>query len=285
MSTSACLRAGTPFVPRPAPPPARRARLAGVMRSCAVLGWLATLWLAVRVPAASAQEPAGVDSGMFVVLDHETPVANEHFRYQTMGDSLMIASNIERQFLDEKGQRYPFRKRMVLVVDAHDLGLQRYTSNQEFQDHKTVRGLLPGDTVMTYFTEIDGAGTGDRVIQPPGRLFVLDQQLFTLFDVLCRSLAGKEFVSRRVQLVTLAPDSLSLPLATITAGKPDTLQMGSRRLPARRYALEDQGVRFDLWTDARGRMLRMANEPSGLSVVRVPDATPPPPKKRATPMH
>jgi hypothetical protein len=168
-----------------------------------------------------------------VIFDGAVPVANERYHYEYMGDSLMIESTTQRYFLDEKGQRHPFSKRMVVVVDAHDLGLQRYTSNQEFNGHRAVRGLLPGDTVMTYFTEIDGVGSADRVVQPPGRLFVLDQQLFTLFDVLCRSLAGKEFVSRRVQLVALAPDSLTMPLATITLGKPDTLHRPPVALCAR----------------------------------------------------
>lgn len=262
----------------------RRASTPLARRICTALTLLAALLFAAPAPPAHAQGTATPDTGMFVILDREVPVANERYQYLYMGDSLMIASTTRRQFQDEKGQRYQFTKRMVLVVDAHDLGLQRYTSNQEFRDHKAVRGLLPGDTVMTYFTEIDGVGSADRVVQPPGRLFVLDQQLFTLFDVLCRSLAGKEFVTRPVQLVALAPDSLTLPLATISVGKPDTLQLGSRRVPARRYALVDRGVRFDLWADARGRMLRMSNEPSGLSVVRVPDAQPVP-KKRATPAH
>jgi hypothetical protein len=254
------------------------------VRRAMTLAVLAAVALAAAVPTARAQVIADSDSGMLVIFDKDVPVANEHYRYQYMGDSLMIAATTQRQFQDEKGQRHPFTKHMVLVVDSHDLGLQRYTSSQEFNDHKAVRGLLPGDTVMTYFTEIDGAGTADRVVQPPGRLFVLDQQLFTLFDVLCRSLASKVFVSRRVQLVALAPDSLAMPLATITVGKPDTLQQGSRRTPARRYVLEDQGVRFDLWADAHGRMLRLVNEPSGLSVERVPEPQPVP-KKRATPMH
>jgi hypothetical protein len=251
-----------------------------------MLALLAALALAAAVPSARAQVTAGADSGLLVIFDKDVPVANEHYRYEYMGDSLVISSTTQRQFQDEKGQRHAFTKHMVLVVDSHDLGLQRYTSSQEFNGTKAVRGLLllPGDTAMTYFTEIDGMGSADRVVQPPGRLFVLDQQLFTLFDVLCRSLAGKEFVSRRVQLVALAPDSLAMPLATVTVGKPDTLQQGSARTPARRYVVEDQGVRFDLWADAHGRMLRMANQPSGLSVERVPE-TKAVPKKKATPMH
>ena len=277
MRTSVRLRAGIPLVRRPATALAARLSPALVL--------LAALLPAALAPAVRAQVPATGDSGMFVIFDQATPVANEHYLYQFMGDSLMITSVTRRQFQDDKGQRHSFMKRMVLVVDAHDLGLMRYTSNQEFRDHKLVNGLLPGDTVMTHFRELDDVGSAERVVQPPGRLFVLDPQLFTLFDVLCRSLAGKEFVSRRVQLVTLAPDSLTLPLATITVGKPETFLLGSARLPARRYAFEDQGVRFDLWADAQGRMLRLANEPSGLSVERVPDAKPASVPKRRVPVR
>ena len=217
-------------------------------------------------PGARAQAPTAPESGQFVIFDQSVPVAHERYRYQFMGDSLVVSAMTQRQFQDDKGQRHPFVKSMVLVVDARDLGLMRYLSNQDFHGHKAVRGLLPGDTVMTYYAEYDGVGSADRVVQPPGRLFVLDPQLFTLFDVLCRSLAGKQFEMRRVQLLALAPDTLTLPIATVT--------VGSRRVPTRRYALEDQGVRFELWADERGRMLRMANEPSGLSVERVPDPRP-----------
>jgi hypothetical protein len=260
-----------------------RAGIPLVRRRSAALVALAALLLAAFAPAASAQVPANGDSGMFVIFEREMPVANEHYLYKFMGDSLMISSITHRQFQDEKGQRHAFMKRMVLVTDALDLGLLRYLSTQEFNGHTMVNGLLPGDTVMTHFTELDGVGSAERVVQPPGRLFVLDPQLFTLFDVLCRSLAGKEFVSRRVQLLTLAPDSLSMPLATITVGKPETISLGSLNVQARRYAFEDQGVRFDLWADARGRMLRLANEPSGLSVERVPDAKPASVPKRRVP--
>lgn len=247
---------------------------------------LALLSLGAAVPAARAQSSGEPDSAMFVIYEHDVPVAREHCAYQFMGDSLVISATTERQFQDDKGQRHPFMKTMVLVVDAHDLGLMRYLSNQDFNGHKSVRGLLPGDTVMTYYAEYDGVGSADRLVQPPGRLFVLDPQMFTLFDVLCRSLAGKQFQKRRVQLLALAPDTLAAPLATITVGKPDTLELGNRRVPARRYALEDQDLRFDLWADARGRMLRMANEPSGLSVeLFIAPARAAAPRRRTAPRH
>jgi hypothetical protein len=97
---------------------------------------------------------------------------------------------------------------------------------------------------------------------------VFDSALFTLFDVVCRSLAGKEFEKRPLQLVEMAQDSLMLPAATVTQLRPDTLQMGTVRVPTRRYVLDDAGVRFDLWADRMGRMMRVRHEASGLRVER-----------------
>src|SRR5262249_32071328 len=154
-----------------------------------------------------------------------------------MGDSLVVSAVTTRQLQDAQGRRHEFSKRSVVVVSAVDLGLKRYLSDQSFEGHHTVRGILPGDTVMSYYHDFDGAGEGVRIVQPPGRLFVLDSQVFTLFDVLSRSLAGKEFATRRVQLLAMERDSLSLPLATLTQGRPDTLEMGKSRIPARHYTL------------------------------------------------
>ena len=233
---------------------------------------LAVLSLAGLAPIARAQSSTAPDSGLLVIFDHDTPIAHERYAYQFMGDSLVISAATQREFRDESGKRHPFLKTMVLTVDAHDLGLMRYLSNQDFNDHKTVRGLLPADTVMTYYKEYDGVGDADRLVQPPGRLFVLDPQLFTLFDVLCRSLAGKEFATRRVQLVALAPDTLTMPLAIVTLQKPGTTRVGTRRVLLRHYSLDDHGVRFELWADPRGHMVRMANQPSGLSVELAPES-------------
>jgi len=66
-------------------------------------------------------------------------------------------------------------------------------------------------------------------------------------------------------------DSMSTPLATVTALKPDTLQVGERRVPVRRYKFEDSSASFELFADSRGRLIRLVHEPSGLHVEREPD--------------
>lgn len=240
------------------------------------LSALLTLLLAAVTLSANAraQTEAVADSGMLVLYDGTTVVGRETFVWESQGDSLHLTATASRPLVDAQGQRVRFEKQMEIVVDARDFGLKRYLSNQSFAGHKMVRGLLPEDTVLTYYSEDDEAGDAVRLTQPPGRLFVLDSGVFTLFDVLTRSVASKQFVTRRVQMLTLAPDTLLMPIATLTRVPDDTLRSGGRRLPARRYVFEDASVRFDLWSDAAGRMLRLVHPESGLRVERLPDEVP-----------
>jgi hypothetical protein len=229
------------------------------------------LLLAVLAPVpARAQGAAPADSGRLIVFDGETPIANERFSFLFTGDSLALTAVSERRLQDEHGQRHLFRKSMALIADARDLGLRRYFSVQEFQGHNLTRGLVPGDTSITYYVERDGAGEAKRLVQPPGRLYVLDSAMFSLFEVLCRGLAGKTFTTRRVQMLALA-DEMTTPLATVTQLPLDTLRAAGRRVPARHYRFEDPSATFELWADTRGRLLRLAHVGSALHVEREPD--------------
>src|SRR5262245_1613279 len=98
---------------------------------------------------ASAQSHAPPDSSLLIVYEHDKPVAHERSVFVDMGDSLLVSATSTRDLLDEKGVRHPLKKVMLLVVDSRDLRLLRYESNQHFDGHVTVRGLLPGDTSIT----------------------------------------------------------------------------------------------------------------------------------------
>jgi hypothetical protein len=238
----------------------------------------AALALLLLPAIALAQGRVEADSGRFVIFQGDVPMARERFAFQWMGDSLVITAFNQRTLEDEQGVKHPFQKSLALVVDSRDLGLRSYTSIEQFQGHTVTRGLVPGDTSISYYSEYDGMGSAARLVQPPGRLYVMDSHLFTLFEVISRSLAARTFTSRPVQLLALA-DSMRTPVATVTTGPADTLRLGTRRVPARRYTFADASASFALWTDARGRVLRLTHE-SGLRVEREPDAAPPP-RKRA----
>ena len=238
---------------------------------------LAVLTLLPAAPAL-AQSSTPADSGRLVVYQGDMPVMNERFTFQFLGDSLALTAVSERKLRDDQGAVHPYRKTLLLVADVRDLGLQRYLSIEEFQGHKVTRGLVPGDTSITYYQERDGAGEASRLVQPPGRLYVMESPMFSLFEVLCRGLADKSFTTRRAQLVALS-DTMTTPLATITRLAPDTLLNAGQRVIARHYRLEDPGATFDLWADPRGRLIKLLHAASGLRVERLPDPTAPPKPK------
>lgn len=264
------------------------------MRAGAMLGscvmrrapWtlLCALALVALHPAreAHAQVPAAVDSGQLIVFEHDLPVATERNVFQNMGDSLVVIATTHRDLLDQHGAHHPLKKSMMLVVDSRDLGLIHYLSTQYFNDHVIVRGLIPSDTSMTYYIEMDGGGNADQVVLPPGRLFVMDSQMFSLFDVVSRSLFNKTFTTRRVQLLALTSDSLASPVATVTALGADTLLVGKTKQPVKHYAFEDPSARFELWSDRQGRLVRLIHAESGVRVERVPAEAPPPARKPAS---
>ena len=233
---------------------------------------------------AQAQTPTVSDSGVLVVYDHDVPVAHEKFIWQNFGDSLVVSATARRTLADDTGEKHPYEKNMMVVVDSRDLGLLRYQSDQKFQGQTAVRGILPGDTAFTYYTEFESSGSAERYAQPPGRLFVIDTPMFSLFDVLLRSLAGKDFTTRRMQLLVASTDTLSMPLATITRADPETVLIGERRLPAQHFILVDPSVQFELWADTKGRLLRLSHLGSGMRVERKQPALPAKPalRKRTT---
>ncbi len=226
--------------------------------------------LALTWPSAARADSAPPDSGRFIVFQGDMPVANERFTFQFLGDSLTLTAVARRTMQDDQGQRHNYEKVMVLVADSRDFGLQRYLSVQEFRGVTVQRGLIPGDTSMTFYFEESGAGQAFRLVQPPGRLYVMDSPMFSLFEVVTRGLAGKQFTSRRVQLLALT-DSMATPLATVTTLKPDTLKLGEKRVPVRHYRFEDTSAAFDLYADSRGRLIRLVHGPSGLHVEREPE--------------
>lgn len=230
---------------------------------------LLALALLAAAPATGAPptSSASIDSGRLIVLDRGTPVGYEDFEYERLGDSLVVSGIHTRTLREADGSTMKWVKKFGLVVDARDFGLRQYTSNLEVGGHLTVRGVVPGDTAMTVFTEQDGGGTAERLVQPPGRLFVMDPPLFTLFDVLCRNVSAQSLARRPVELVTLG-EKPATARATMSAAGPDTIRWGGKRMVSRRYVIADDQGTFLAWVSPEGRMLRLLHEASGLEVLR-----------------
>lgn len=227
------------------------------------------LGVLLATPAASAQQSPSpvIDSGRLIVLDRGTPVGYEDFEYERQGDSLIVSGIHTRTMRDAEGKTAKWVKKFGLIVDGRDFGLRGYTSNLEVGGHLTVKGVVPGDTAMTVYSETDGSGSAERLVQPPGRLFVMDPPLFTLFDVVCRNVSAQSLARRPIELVTLG-EQAATARATMSAMGPDTIRWGGRRMISRRYALADDQGTFLAWVSPEGRMLRLLHEASGLEVLR-----------------
>lgn len=249
-----------------------------LLRTFLLVGALGAL---LSVPAFAQDDPITVlDSGRLLVFSDNRVVAVEDFDFSLQADSITISSAMQRKAHGANGAELEMKKHMALVVSAVDFGMRSYISNYEFDGHTTVQGVIPGDTVMTVYTERDGGGSADRLVQPPGRLFVMDPGLFTLFDVICHSLKGKTFTKRPVQIIALADPAQAVE-ATITVVGADTVVWGGRPTPVKRLKFEDPSGEFAVWIDGASRMLRLEHAQSGLVVMREAPQAPAPPKKKA----
>ena len=239
---------------------------------------LVTFSGALMAACAHAQATAdsiGYDIGRFVVLDHGQPIATERFQFDRIADSIQVSATIERRMRAPDGSTKAFQKQVSLVVDAFDYSLRHYTSNTRFDGHLSVKGILPGDTVMTIFSEKDDVGSADRITQPPGRVFVMDPLVFSLFDVVCRNVHGHILKSRPISLITLGQESATSE-ATVTVAGVDTIQWGGKRMIAERFTITDSSSTFLVWTSPKGEMLRLEHAASGLVVQRDEPAIAPP---------
>jgi hypothetical protein len=227
----------------------------------------------------SAQGGKLTDSGRFVVYERGRAVATEDFEFWEYADSLVILAETSRKVTRADGGETMLEKVAGLIANAADFDLRRYSSSQGFGPDTTRRGILPDDTLMTVFVESPIGGNAERMVRPPGRLFVMDPQVWTLLDVIGRVLNRQTFDRRPVPLVVFS-DPPAATEATATRLAPDTLRWGGKRVIARRLELKDESVRFLLWMSPEGRMLKLEQPETQLRVLREAPRLPPPARRR-----
>jgi len=236
--------------------------------------WLLLATLLCLPAPLLAEEPATLDAGRLVVSVGERRLGTEDFQVVSSGDSLKIVSAVFEMLPGREGAD-SLAKRMTMVLGSFDFDLRHYNSHQRFRGETLVRGVEPHDTTYSVFREVNERGVGDIYVRPPGRMFVIDGQLFATFVVICRNLQGRSFDRRPLWLLALSARDTLMEVEVTNLGV-DTLRWGARPVRARRYRLADSHTAYLFWSTEDGRMLRLEQPESRLLVVREP-----PPLKRA----
>jgi hypothetical protein len=211
-----------------------------------------------------------IDKGTFKVYQRERALGTETFEFDSRGDSLTIFSHVSQVLPGPDGE-LPIDKQVVLVVGTFDFDLRYYQSKLKAGGKDLTRGLVVNDTAFTAYRESStSGGMGDRFDRPAGRIFVLDGQVFMLFDVMCRDLIRTSFKERAVSVILLRDELDQVTQITATDMGADTIRWAARPMAARKLRFADSYSTFNAWVGPRGFMVRLEQEGSGLRVEREP---------------
>jgi hypothetical protein len=238
-----------------------------------------TLGSALLSPAAASKF---LDRGSFRIIDHDKPRGIETFTYETSGDSMLVYAQVFETIPNVESGPDTLEKEMQLMVTTADYDLRSYQSTQRYKGQLLRRGLVFDDTLFTSYTQVGQQGAGNRLVRPPGRMFIQDPQLFTLYDVICRNLYDKTFDKRPLWMFTLGASD-SMMGATATHLGSETLKWGTRSVTTRKLSINDGEAEFFVWISNQGQMLRLSQPEYGLRVERTPPETKSPSSSKPKP--
>jgi len=239
----------------------RRAALA-----LATLAAVSVLPLLGVGPARSADNALWTDAGTYRVYQGQRPLGREEFEFMVRTDSLMVFSHVF-EVLPNHDTVDSLVKHSALTLALADEDLRDYQSVQHLNGHRYKRYLAVDDTLFTSYREDEIRGEGERLVRPPGRLYILDPQVFVLFDYLCRSLHQGGTIDRPISLLLLAPRDTVIE-AQVTHVGIDTLRWGAHPVQTRKLRIADRTSEFFAWVSPTGRMLRLTQPATGLRVER-----------------
>jgi len=227
---------------------------------------LALVALAGPPPVARAEL---IDNGTFLVYLKDRAMGAEIFSVEVRHDSLLAFTDAYQTISSGPGATEESSKQSIYLATKDDFALMWYQSNHKIRGHTFVAGAIPKDTSLSIYREIDGQGEARTIAAPPGRLFIVDPQMFSLFNLIAMSLHGKTFDSRPLSLLTFGVRDSVLEARAVDHGT-EPLNWGGKPVTCRRIGISDGRTEFMLWLDPRGRMLRLAHASTGLRVDRAP---------------
>jgi hypothetical protein len=238
------------------------------------------LALLAAAPVAAANEPSANDAGSFTILQYGQPVGREDFKVVTRGDSVVLQSKTTLTFDPSQPAR---TKTMACSMRADNWVLLGYNAAQTIQGVDFRVGVDPGpDSTVTVYREEATRGEARTYYRPPGRLYVLDSMMYSLFQMMSQSLGPLPFTERTIAVLTISAQDTVVE-AKIRKLPDETIRWGQKPVTAHRLRFEQGALTLDVWTDPRHRVLRIAHDPSGLLVERKAPAVKPAAKPKPKP--
>ncbi len=242
----------------------RAPRLAAPAAACLLFALASVPHAAVRI------DPLQDEGGTYKVYFRDRLLGTEIFSLTPHGDSVTVYAKAEQVLPMPDGDTH-LEKKVFMAIRALDYGLLSYQSEQDLGGRRVLRGINVHDTTIVTFRELGDMGTAETYVRPPGRLFVVDSQMFVLFDVMLRSLHGKMVGDRPLPVVVLSEPRDSVFEIQFRPGATETVRIGGKDRTARRVVFSDGTLEFVAWISPRGSMLRLEQPTVGLRVDRVPD--------------
>lgn len=244
---------------------------------------LAGVALPALAPRGAGAERALLDTGRFTISLDGQPARVEQFSFERRGDSLLVRAASAPWRARESDLR--FDKHMLLCVKATDFDLLGYSSQLQTTADTLRRGLTltRGDTTFTLWRESHGQGTGDVLALPPGRLYILDTSLFTLFGYVGWTMQGRVFDRRPLNMLVLGARD-TLVEATATDAGTQELTWNGQKVTTRKLLIGDEQTTVEAWFTPDGHMLRLEQPKAGIRAERdAPTAAEPAPKEPPAP--
>jgi hypothetical protein len=227
---------------------------------------------------AAAPPPIKVlDQGSYTLYQADRPLGAESFLFEVHGDSLLFVSDSYLTLRSAQGNSR-LEHHVQAVLSSLDQDVRTYTSATTVGGRTLRRLVMPGDTTVMIVREDEQGGEGIAYFRPAGRLFILENATFAMFDLAVRNLARTPFEVRPISLVIMGAADTVLAAEIKRVGK-EPVRWAGRLVQAEHFQIADPSAVFDVWMHPEGRMIRLVSPTFDLRVEREPQA----PKPKPTP--
>jgi hypothetical protein len=209
-------------------------------------------------------------TGTFEVWQDTTRLGTEFYRvYSTpKGDSLLAISTV-RYELRGQGGLTAYEKWTLGITRGLDAFPLLFQSREGIGGRQRVLNLTFPDGNAIIFRESEGSGQANVVGVPPGRLYILDPNVYEHIETLVSDFCERGLATR-LQNVIMTPRDTVLQVR-LTRGPQESIEgPGRGKRKATRVDVSDDLTLIKTWLDEQGLLLRLEAPAQKLRVVRLP---------------